>query len=188
MATRDFLESRLREPLPENPKSMESLLEIVKQEVLGNITHMDRPRCFAYVPGPNSFVSVMADALASGFNVFAGSWLEASGPAMIELVVIDWIRQLCGLPEHAGGLLVGGGSIANLMAIDIARQALGGFRPDRPGSAQPTRYPLPHRSARASSAHRLPNPQPTAYGPATPRRRPRPPSPQTPSPWRRYNH
>jgi glutamate/tyrosine decarboxylase-like PLP-dependent enzyme len=41
--------------------------------------------------------------------------------------VIDWLRQLCGLPDSAGGLLVSGGSMANLTALAVARDArLGG--------------------------------------------------------------
>jgi glutamate/tyrosine decarboxylase-like PLP-dependent enzyme len=53
--------------------------------------------------------------------VFAGTWLEASGPAQIELVTIDWLRQACGLPDSAGGLFVSGGSIANMTALAVAR-------------------------------------------------------------------
>jgi glutamate/tyrosine decarboxylase-like PLP-dependent enzyme len=41
----------------------------------------------------------------------------------LELAVIDWLRQWCGLPESAGGLFVSGGSIANLTAIVAARHA-----------------------------------------------------------------
>src|SRR6266404_204068 len=52
---------------------------------------------------------VEADAVAAGFNVFAGTWLEASGPTELELVTLDWLRHLCGLPSTAGGLFVSGG-------------------------------------------------------------------------------
>src|SRR5258708_31598764 len=83
--------------------------------------HGDHPGFFAFVPSPGNFVSVMADALASGFNVFAGTWLEASGPTQIELVTIDWLRQLCGLPDSAGGLFFSGCSVAKLTAIAAAR-------------------------------------------------------------------
>ena len=85
-----------------------------------NIAH---PRFFAFVPGPSNFVSVMADALAAGFNVFNGSWLGGSGAAAMELAVIDWFRQWCGFPESAGGLFVSGGSMANLTALAAARHA-----------------------------------------------------------------
>jgi glutamate/tyrosine decarboxylase-like PLP-dependent enzyme len=84
--------------------------------------HVDHPRFFAFIPSPSNFVSAMADALAAGFNVFSGTWLEGSGPTQIELVTIDWLRQICGLPDTTGGLFVSGGSMANLTALAIARE------------------------------------------------------------------
>ena len=63
----------------------------------------------------------MADALASGFHVFNGTWLGGSAAAAIELTVIDWFRRFCGFPETAGGLFVSGGSAANLTALHAAR-------------------------------------------------------------------
>jgi glutamate/tyrosine decarboxylase-like PLP-dependent enzyme len=65
---------------------------------------------------------VLADAAASGFNVFAGSWTGGSGPATVELVVLDWLRELCGLPEGGDGVLVSGGSVASLVALAAARE------------------------------------------------------------------
>jgi glutamate/tyrosine decarboxylase-like PLP-dependent enzyme len=120
--SRTELESRLREPLPDEPASEESIFRQLEEDVFAAMSHVDHPRFFAYVPGPNNFVGVMADALAAGFNVFAGAWPVASGPAEIELVTIDWLRQLCALPEGAGGLFTSGGSIANLTALTVARQ------------------------------------------------------------------
>ncbi len=121
VADRPTLELLLREPIPEMGTDFYTLLDQIQHDVLGNIMHLDHPRFFAYVPSPSNFVSVMADALATGFNVFSGSWLVASGAAEIELVTIDWLCQLCGLPETAGGSFVSGGSIANLTALAVAR-------------------------------------------------------------------
>ena len=115
------LEKRFREPLPEQAADVGTILRQLQQDVFSNIMHNDHPRCFSFVPGPSNFVSVMADALASGFNVIAADWLEASGPTEVELVTVDWLRQLCGLPDTAGGLFVSGGSMANLIALRAAR-------------------------------------------------------------------
>ena len=120
-ADRETLESRLRESLPEHGSSAEEVLDQLERDVFSNIMHLDHPRFFAFLPSPGNFVGVMADALASGFNVFAGTWLEASGPAQIELVTIDWLRQACGLPNSAGGLFVSGGTMANITALAVAR-------------------------------------------------------------------
>ena len=83
--------------------------------------HLDHPRFFAFVPGAGNYMSVLADALVSGFNVFSSTWLESSSAAQIELVTVDWLRAACGLPESAGGIFVSGGSMANITALAVAR-------------------------------------------------------------------
>jgi len=120
-ADRASLEGRLRETLPEQGTDPLAVLDQVERDVFENIMHLDHPRFFAFVPSPSNFVGVMAEALAAGFNVFAGTWLEASGPAQIELVTVDWLRSACGLPVSAGGLFVSGGSMANITALAVAR-------------------------------------------------------------------
>jgi aromatic-L-amino-acid/L-tryptophan decarboxylase len=117
------LEAELREPLPEESTPVDALLDQLRRVVWPNIGNVQHPRFFAFIPSPSNFVSVMADALAAGFNPFAGNWLEGSGPAQIELVTIDWLCEMCGLPETAGGLFVSGGSMANLTALAAARRA-----------------------------------------------------------------
>lgn len=120
--TRAELEALLREPPPEQGRAPEQVLEQLLQTVFTHTMHVDHPRFFAFVPGPSNFVGAMADALAAGFNPFLGSWFSGSGPAQLELVVIDWLRQLTGLPDSAGGLFVSGGSVANLTALAAARR------------------------------------------------------------------
>ncbi len=109
---------------PDQPSDPAALLDFLSREVFPSVLHVDHPRFFAFVPGPNNFVSAMADALAAGFNVFNGTWLGGSAAAALELGVIDWLRTICGLPTSAGGLFVSGGSMANLTALVAARHAL----------------------------------------------------------------
>ncbi len=106
------------------PQDPAELLVRLEREVFPNNLHTDHPRFFAFVPAPNNFISVMADALAAGFNVFNGTWLGGSAAAALELVVTKWFCQFCGLPEGSGGLFVSGGSVANMTALVAARHAL----------------------------------------------------------------
>lgn len=108
---------------PSQPVAFDEILAQLQRDVFPNMMNTGHPRFFAFVPVPSNFVSVMADALAGGFNVFSGSWLGGSGSVALELAVIDWIRQWCGLPADAGGLFVSGGSMANLTALVAARHA-----------------------------------------------------------------
>ena len=112
----------LAEPLPEQGMEFEAVLDQVERQVLAHTMHVNHPRFFAYVPGPGNFVGAMADALISGYNVFAGTWISGSGPAAVELTVLEWLREICGLPAGAGGVFVSGGTLANLTALAVARQ------------------------------------------------------------------
>ena len=109
---------------PENGRDPTEILGQLEREVLPNNLHVDHPRFFAFVPGPNNFVSAMADAIAAGFQIFNGTWFGGSAAAALERGVIRWLARTCGLPSTAGGLFVSGGSMANLTALVAARHAL----------------------------------------------------------------
>ncbi len=119
---RATLSALFREPPPEESHDLEMLLGKASDNIFSNVMYIDHPRFFAFAPSPNNFVSVIADALTSGFNPFAGVALEGSAAAEIEVTVLDWLRQICGFPESAGGVLVSGGSMANLTALATARK------------------------------------------------------------------
>src|SRR5438046_10024589 len=112
-----------RDP-PEPGRDRNELLAQLERDVFPNNLHVDHPRFFAFVPGPNNFVSTMADALAAGFNIFNGTWLGGSAAAAVELRVVRWLCRICGFPTAAGGLFVSGGSMANLTALVAARHSL----------------------------------------------------------------
>jgi glutamate/tyrosine decarboxylase-like PLP-dependent enzyme len=121
----EALRERLGGPPPEKPGDPEAELDRLFDEVLPFIQLGDHPRFFARIGSPSNYVGVLADAVAAGFNVFTGSWTGGSGPATVELVVLDWLRELCGLPERAEGVLTTGGSVANLVGLAAARAARG---------------------------------------------------------------
>lgn len=106
---------------PRHGRPFAEVLEQVDRDVFANSLLCNHPRYFAFVPGPSNFYGVLADALAAGFNVFTGTWLESSGPAALELAMIDWLCRTAGLPDDAGGLFVSGGSVANLTGLAVAR-------------------------------------------------------------------
>ena len=130
--SREEAERLLREVMPEQPIGFEQAFQEYVSKVAPNAMQLDHPRFFAFIPSAPSFVSVLADLLMAGTNVFAGTWMESSGPSQVELVVIDWFKQMLGLPGEASGLLVSGGSVANLTALAVARRAV---LNDEPASA-----------------------------------------------------
>ncbi len=121
---REETERLLREPMPEEASSFDRVFEEYAAKVAPNAVALDHPRFFAFIPSAPNFVSILADALVAGTNVFAGTWLESSGPSQVEVIVLDWFKQMLGLPASSGGVLVSGGSVANLTALAAARRAI----------------------------------------------------------------
>lgn len=124
-AKRAELEPLLREPPPEEGLPPREVLDRAARDILPVASRVDHPRFFAFVPGSATWPGVLADYLCAGFNTFQGTWLSASGPSQIELVVLDWFRDWIGYPETASGLFTSGGSAASLDAFVAAREAAG---------------------------------------------------------------
>jgi glutamate/tyrosine decarboxylase-like PLP-dependent enzyme len=124
-ATRAELEALLREPPPEQGRPAAEVLERAARDILPVASRVDHPRFFAFVPGAATWPGVLADFLCAGHNTFQGTWLGASGPSELELVVLDWFREWIGYPETASGLFTSGGSAASLDAFVAAREAAG---------------------------------------------------------------
>lgn len=120
-ASRTSMEVLLQEPLPERETPWQAVLEQMHSDVLSHMMHLDHPRFYAWVASPSNYVSVMGELLATGFNVFAGLWMASPGPTQVEVTVVDWLRELMGFPQAGTGLLVSGGSMANLTALAVAR-------------------------------------------------------------------
>jgi glutamate/tyrosine decarboxylase-like PLP-dependent enzyme len=118
------MERLLREPPPEYGRPFAEVLAAFADKVAAYACRVNHPRFLAFIPGAPTFVSVLGDLLCAGTNFFAGVWLEAAGPAQVELVVLDWFREWLGMPPGAGGVLTGGGSEANLTALVAARERL----------------------------------------------------------------
>jgi glutamate/tyrosine decarboxylase-like PLP-dependent enzyme len=119
------LRDALGGPVPEDPGDPIEAMQTLVDVALSNMQHGDHPRYFARVPGPSSYAGVLGDWLGTGFNVIAASWTGSSGPSTVELISLDWLRQLLGLPDGTEGILMSGGSLSNMTALAAARAHLG---------------------------------------------------------------
>ena len=106
---RQALDDHLFEGPPEDSQPAADVIERVAREVLPFSTRLDHPRCFGFIPSSPTWPGVLADFMAAGYHINQCTWLVASGPSEIELVVIDWFRRWLGYPEGAGGLFTSGG-------------------------------------------------------------------------------
>ena len=89
------------------------------------------PGYFAFIPASSTFAGALGDLIASALDIDVGSWMSAAGPSQLELVVLDWFKSGSAIPRRPAGILVSGGSAANITALACAREALLGPMSDR---------------------------------------------------------
>lgn len=112
-------------PLPTAGVPLEGVYEEFQQTILpypmGNI----HPRFWGWVMGNGTPLAMLADMLASGINTNVGGGDHAG--SRMEQQVIAWCKEMLDYPAAASGLLVSGGSMANLIGLAVARQVRAGF-------------------------------------------------------------
>ena len=102
------------------------ILRHLSEDVLPFRSRIDHPRYLAYVPGEGTWPGALGDLIASAYNIDVGNWMESAGPSRLESVVLGWFADWIGYPADSSGVLVSGGSAANLTAMACAREALVG--------------------------------------------------------------
>jgi aromatic-L-amino-acid decarboxylase len=88
---------------------------------VGNV----HPGFMGWVHGGGTPVGMLAEMLAAGLNTNLGGRDQV--PIEVERQIAQWMRQIFGFPETAAGLFVTGTSMANFIALVIARDAALGF-------------------------------------------------------------
>jgi aromatic-L-amino-acid/L-tryptophan decarboxylase len=121
-ASRQEMDKLFCEEAPEDPTPATEVLNFVLDHVMTQSNIMTHSKTYAFVPGPSNYISVMSDALATGFNIFAGGWVGSAGAAGLEISTLNWMLKLFNFPiKRGGGIFTSGGSMANLTALATAR-------------------------------------------------------------------
>lgn len=114
----------LRAPLPDGPANIGDVYADFRRLVEPYATGNVHPRFMGWVHGGGNPVAMLAELLAAGLNANLGGRDHA--PIEVERQVIRWTAGMLGFPGDASGLLVTGSSMANLIAVLVARtDALG---------------------------------------------------------------
>jgi len=93
------------------------------QEAISRTFEYAGPGYLAYIPGGGLYTAALADFIAQGVNRYVGLWQPSPAVVQIEENVTRWLCDLFDYPEGSQGLLLSGGSMANLSAMVTARHA-----------------------------------------------------------------
>ncbi len=131
--------ARLKGPVPRRPEGAERTYADFRDYVLPHPMGNIHPRFWGWVIGTGTPLGALAEMLAAGMNPNMGGGDHV--PNLVEAQVLDWCKEMLGFPLDASGLLVSGGSMANLVGLAVARSARAGFDV-RKGGVRAARGPL----------------------------------------------
>jgi aromatic-L-amino-acid decarboxylase len=123
---------------PERGEDMAAIFADFEEIIVPGLTHWQHPRHFAYFPSSASPPSVLAEYLTASLGVQCMLWQTAPAATELETRVLDWLRQMVGLPDSFHGVIHDTASNATLAALLTAREKALGWRGNKHGlSGQP---------------------------------------------------
>ncbi|MFC6120534.1 MULTISPECIES: aspartate aminotransferase family protein [Enterobacteriaceae] len=131
----------LQQPEMYQGKTVEQLRERIKLEFnsqgLGNQAAIERaveyflkdslsvhhPQCVAHLHCPSLVISQAAEVLINATNQSMDSWDQSPSATIMEVKLIEWLREQVGFGAGDAGVFTSGGTQSNLMGLMLARDA-----------------------------------------------------------------
>ena len=119
------VKARLAEPMPVHGAPLEDVYDAFLRDVAPYPTGNIHPRFWGWVMGTGSVTGMLAEMLAAGMNAHLAGYDQSA--SVVERQVLDWLKESLGFPRTASGVLVSGGTAANLNGLLAARVAKAGW-------------------------------------------------------------
>lgn len=120
-------------PPPTGPQPLADIYAEVADTVLPYAMGNQHPRFWSWYMGAGDMTGALADFLAAvdGSNLGGGD----TAAVLVDGQVTRWVRQITGFPDTGSAALVSGGSMANIIGLTAARNAMAGVDLHRHGLA-----------------------------------------------------
>ncbi|KAL9269342.1 Tryptophan decarboxylase TDC1-like protein [Drosera capensis] len=123
-----FLTASLPKTAPYRGESFEQIMDDVRKFVLPGMCHWVSPNFFAYFPATVSTAAFLGEMMCAAFNCVGFNWLASPAATEMEMVVLDWLAGMLGLPKSfmfsgsGGGVIQGTTSESIICTLVAARE------------------------------------------------------------------
>ncbi len=121
---------------PQKGEDFNMIFQDFQQHILKGITHWQHPSFFAYFPANNSFPSVLAEMLTAALGAQCMVWETSPAAAELEERMMNWLKEIMGIPAHFEGVIQDTASTATLCAILTAREQYTNYQSNEKGIAE----------------------------------------------------
>ena len=120
---------RIPQTPPPKGEDIEKVLNDVDKILMDGITHWNHPGFMAYFNSTSSAPGILAELLSAALNANGMLWKTSPAFTELERSMMNWFRQMVGLPENYWGIIYDTASTSSMHAIASAREQLNlGFR------------------------------------------------------------
>lgn len=109
---------------PKNGEEIEKVLADVDRILIDGITHWNHPGFMAYFNSTSSMPGILAELLSAAINANGMLWKTSPAFTELETAMMNWFRQMVGLPENYWGIIYDTASTSSMHAIASAREQL----------------------------------------------------------------
>jgi aromatic-L-amino-acid/L-tryptophan decarboxylase len=150
--------ARLPARAPEAAEGLAAVLADLERIIVPGLTHWQHPSFFGFFPASTSGPSILGELLSAGLGVQGMQWATSPACTELETHVLDWLRDLLGLPDRfashgpGGGVIQDSASSGTLVALLAARERATAARRLASGLAADDRPLVAYASSDAHSS------------------------------------
>ncbi|MCE1165771.1 MAG: pyridoxal-dependent decarboxylase [Bacteroidetes bacterium] len=125
--------NRLPDTPPVKGESFDDIFKDFEEIIMPGITHWQSPKFFAYFPANSSLPSFAAEVLTSAMGAQCMKWETSPAAAELEEKVLDWLKEMTGIPKNFHGVIQDSASSSTLASLLTAREVFSEFSINRNG-------------------------------------------------------
>lgn len=131
---------RIPEKAPNEGEQMSDIFHDFIGIILPGMTHWQSPNFFAYFPANSSYPSVLAEMLTAAMGAQCMKWETSPAAAELEEKMMEWLKEMTGIPANFQGVIQDSASSATLVSILTAREKLSGYLTNEEGLCRQAPY------------------------------------------------
>ncbi len=112
---------------PIKAEKFANVFEDFNKIIMPGITHWQHPQFFAYFPSGGSPPSILGEMLSSTLSAQCMIWLTSPSAEELEERMMEWLRDMLGLPKTFTGVIQDSSSSSTLVALLTARESRSKF-------------------------------------------------------------
>jgi aromatic-L-amino-acid decarboxylase len=116
--------NQLPSAAPMKGENFEKLFADFEEIILPGITHWQSPNFFAYFPANSSYPSMLAEMLMTTLGAQCMSWVTSPAATELEERVMEWLRDMIGLPKDFSGVIQDTASTSAICSLLTAREKI----------------------------------------------------------------